>query len=440
MKALSRSGMSLVSVMMAVVLMGIVGVGIATLFNDSQKNQLALNQRAEFDRLVNYTKLVLGSRTDCGLDLPTLSAKNFSLTTLPHEIVIDKIGSKGEVSPAYPLKQLKLDPIVLKVTAQIETQPKVDAFLMLSATKNPTSPGGPILRDGGIPVILDLTEPSPGNYFVSGCTAVSAVGIGGIDDLSSEEKTCELLGRAYDEELGRCSDAPPSDPDAIEFLGGKEALSKGQQVMNCTATAGNGKPKTSSCEPNYSEHRINSSLGNPSDVPELMLNTKSVTRKTNIRGACIFDEKASQWYRGTWQIDGSKKAPKAPTEGRLLSQVEDSRREMCSNVQVANVAQASGGGAILKPSEMGSFSTDPVWWKTPDNMGEIEKVEICYTADNKGVPGSQQYCRQGMNTKPDGTFRSYPGGFCGLNPKTSSWARWTSDGWKPCKGGVSLKK
>lgn len=436
----SISGMSLVSVMMAVALMGIVGVGIATLFSDSQKNQLALSQRAEFERLVNYTKLVLGSRTDCGFDLPTLSTKNFSLTALPHEIVLDKIGSNGEVSQAYPVKQLTINPIVLKVMAQIETQPKVDAFIMLSANKNPVSPGGPTIRDGGIPVVLDLTEPTPGSYIVTGCTAVSATAISGADDFTPEEKTCELLGRVYDDELGRCSDEPPGDPDAVEFLGGKEALIKGQQVMNCTSTGKNGQPTSQSCEPNYSEHRVNTSLGNPTDVPELMPNTKMLNKKTNIKGACIYDESAKQWYRGTWQVDASKKDPKAATDGRLLSQVEDKKRVACSNVQVANISTSSGAATILKPTDMGSFSSDPLWWKDPANIEEIEKVELCYAAADQGVPGSKGYCRQGINTKTNGTFKSFTAGFCGVHPKNGGWARWTSDGWKACKGGVSLKQ
>jgi hypothetical protein len=432
--------MSLVSVMMAVVLMGIVSIGIATLFNDSQKNQLALNQRAEFDRLVNYTKLVLGSRTNCGFDLPTLATRNFALTALPHEIVLDKIGTNSEISPAYALKQLRMDPIVLKVTAQIDTQMKADAILLLSVTKNPSSPGGPVIRDGGIPVVLDLSEPTPGSYIVSGCTAIAVTAIADPNDLSDEEKTCELLGRVYDEELGRCSDQAPGDPEAVEFLGGKEALRPGQQVMNCTSTGRNGKPTSQSCEPNYSEHRVNTSLGNPANVPELTTNTKSLNRKTRVRGACIYDETASQWYRGTWQIDASKKDPKAATDGRLLDQIEDRNRVACSNVQVANIATAGGAGSLLKPADLGSFSSDPLWWKDPANLETMEKVEICYTASSQGVPGSMQYCRQGLNTKPDGTFRSHPAGFCGVNPKTGNWARRSSAGWGDCKGGVSLKQ
>jgi hypothetical protein len=430
--------------MVAAVLVGLLSIVMANMFSDSQKNQLSLNQKAEFDRLLAYTRLILGSRSNCGLDLTALSGQTFSLSSLPKDIVLDRLGANGEISAAYPVKQLALNPIVLRVTAQIETQARADALVLLSARKQPVSPGGPEFRDAGIPVVLELAEPSSGTFFVKGCTAVN-YGTGGGSDTETNslaEQTCELMGFAYDAQSKRCVDQVGSRSEAVEFLGGGESLKSGQTVDACMAPDKRGKMQTYTCEPNYSEHRTNASLNPTSQtVPELKLNDEIVRKRLRASGVCKYESSSSgggQWYRGTFKVEG----PNEPvTSGALLSQDQDPKRIACSSVQVSNISGENAvSGQLLTAKQRGDFSDSSEWWRNADkneaDEAKMSTLKFCYAATNTGIPNSRVSCNQTISRKGDGTFKSFGTNFCRYS-KERGWQYYKGAGFSECKGGVS---
>lgn len=461
----SDSGFSLVAVLVAAALVGVLSVVIGNMISGGQKGQLALQQKDEFQKLLDYTKLVLATRENCGLDLPNLQSETFLWSeissTSPKKIVLSKIGSNNEISVAYPMNGLVLNEMILEIKNRIGTENKVDARILLSSNKTINTPGGRVLSDSGLPVVLTTVggaETAP--QYVTGCFAM-------VSNVASEmdlEAMCDLLGRAYDEDSGQCIEpASEVETDATEMLFGDEALKANQAVQSCVVESDSGKPKELACNPYASEHRTRKVSGS-ADIPELYENEKVVTTNGGRRytGSCYIEN--GQWYRGTLFVPKGSSASTASTsscpstlssatQACYMSNNLDRKRRTCDSVKVANLQPAPAIQVIgeynsttktaAAPDE---FKIAPTDYRKAFGDSEIhqmaQKIESCYLGGGDGAPPTKEReCYQTVNTKISGgveVFKSYPSKFCMFNTDKQVWRYYSSQAWSTCKGGVKL--
>ncbi len=435
------AGFSLTQVLVALGFLGLLGAFVSSILTGGQKGQLAIRQRDEFREAMNLTQLVLATRTNCGLDVPTLAATSFAWASLPVTLPLAQIGTNNEVRAGQTLPSLHLSGLSLEVLGQIETGTRADAQIVVKADKLVASPGGAFFEQK-IRVVLETIEDpaTAGSRKISGCISIAAdaVAPGGEESEMDPTEICSLLGRGYDAASNRCDPESPEYASTVT-LNGTSPLAANQIPKFCLSTDSKNAPVNKACNAGFSQHRVSAPApGTRTDIPELQRNTATTSAARNEKGACIYE--GGQWYWGTLAIPKNT----SPSATQLKPASDDKKRLTCTSVTAANVDPATPTIETLalaaSPATKGfpgAFSDSVDWWKnahkTGANQAAAKRITKCYKTNPPGTPVA---CSQEVGTNNANNWTSFKAGYCRY--VGGKWEVKDAGGWPDCKGGVEI--
>ncbi|NCN27319.1 hypothetical protein GW915_07065 [bacterium] len=175
-KSNHRHGFSMMSVMMALAMLGFVGYGLSQFAKQSNNNRLANQQHAEVDNLRSLAKSIINSRNNCGLPDTGASAVinsstsiNFDLTTgeSADEVVVGSLGG-NQITSTTNFQYIDLNQMSLSEIKRPTNSFDGTAKLKINAVKKQKT-GATVNVSESIPVQLKFSDDVSPSARIVGC-------------------------------------------------------------------------------------------------------------------------------------------------------------------------------------------------------------------------------------------------------------------------------